>query len=433
MVTTLNRAQRFCSLLLGVVLMPAWTMAAIQPGQLAQALSNAEKGDTLTLEPGLFRGQYRIDTPLTLEGSPGTILDGNGDGTILTIAAPDVTVQDLLLRNSGRNLTDHESAIFIETPGRNTHIRRNRILAQGFGIWVDSAPDVLVERNRITGNTDIRSQDRGNGIHLHHVNGAMIRDNTVCRARDGIYINVSNGNTLAENRLCHQRYGIHYMYSNRNTVRGNRSWGNRTGYALMQSTRLDVIRNHAENDKGYGFLLNYITQSTLRDNTAVRIQASTAPGSTESIEGGEGKALFIYNSQKNRIHGNTFARTAIGIHMTAGSENNEIHGNSLISNRTQVKYVSNRAQEWSKDGRGNYWSDYMGWDIDDDGIGDVPYEPNDAVDRILWTYPMARVLMNSPAVELMRWVQSAFPILKPQGVKDSHPLMRPPETQDQQS
>ncbi|WP_198949331.1 nitrous oxide reductase family maturation protein NosD [Halovibrio salipaludis] len=413
--------------------MPAWTMAAIQPGQLAEALSNAEKGDTLKLEPGLFRGHYRIDTPLTLEGSPGTILDGNGDGTILTIAAPEATVQDLLLRNSGRNLTDHESAIFIETPGRNTHIRRNRILAQGFGIWVDSAPDVLVERNRITGNTDIRSQDRGNGIHLHHVNGAMIRDNTVCHARDGIYINVSDGNTLAENRLCNQRYGIHYMYSNSNTVRGNQSWGNRTGYALMQSTRLDVIHNRSENDKGYGLLLNYITQSTLRDNTAVRIQSSTTPGGTESIEGGEGKALFIYNSQKNRIHGNTLAQTAVGIHMTAGSENNEIHGNSLISNRTQVKYVSNRAQEWSKEGRGNYWSDYMGWDINDDGIGDVPYEPNDAVDRILWTYPMARVLMNSPAVELMRWVQSAFPILKPQGVKDSHPLMRPPETQDQQS
>ncbi len=360
-------------------------------------------------------------------------MDGGGEDTILTIAAPDVAVKALLLRHSGANLTQHDSAIFVAETARDAHIRANRIQARGFGIWVDSAPDVLIERNRITGNTEIRSQDRGNGIHLHNVNGAMIRDNTVCEARDGIYINVSDNNTLVGNRLCDQRYGIHYMYSNSNTVRGNRSWGNRTGYALMQSTDLEIINNRSENDKGYGFLMNYITESTLRGNSAVDVMASTIPDGTESIEGGEGKALFIYNSQKNRIHGNTFVHADLGIHMTAGSEDNEIHGNSLISNRTQVKYVSNRAQEWSKDGRGNYWSDYMGWDINDDGIGDVAYEPNDAVDRILWTYPMARVLMNSPAVELIRWVQSAFPILRPRGVKDSHPLMRPPETQDQQS
>ena len=408
-------------------------MAGIQPGNLAQALENADSGDTLELEPGLFTGHYRIDTSLTLQGSPGTIIDGDGEDTILTIAAPEVVVEDLLLRNSGGNLTNHDSAIFVTDAAREARIRSNRIQARGFGIWVDAASGVLIERNRITGNTDIRSQDRGNGIHLHNVNGAMIRNNTVCEARDGIYINVSDDNTLVGNRLCDQRYGIHYMYSNNNTVRGNQSWGNRTGYALMQSTNLEIINNRSENDKGYGFLLNYITQSTLRGNSAVDIKSSTVPDGTESIEGGEGKALFIYNSQQNRIHGNTFARTAIGIHMTAGSENNKIHGNSLISNRTQVKYVSSRAQEWSKDGRGNYWSDYMGWDINDDGIGDVAYEPNDAVDRILWTYPMARVLMNSPAVELMRWVQSAFPILRPKGVKDSHPLMRPPETQDEQS
>lgn len=416
-----------------MALIPARALADIEPGLLTEALDKAAHGDVLELDPGLYKGNFRIDKPVTLRGSPGTIIDGNGQGTPLTIAAPNVTVSDLLIRNGGANLTNLDAAIFIASDARDAHIHNNRVQARGFGIWLDKAPDVLVERNRITGDSTIRSQDRGNGIHLHNVNGAMIRDNTVCKARDGIYINVSDHNTLASNRLCNQRYGIHYMYSNSNTVQNNQSWGNRTGYALMQSTKLKIIENRAENDKGYGFLLNYITQSTIRGNVAIDIKDSTAPGSESSIEGGEGKALFIYNSQQNRLHNNIFARTAIGIHMTAGSENNGIHENALISNRTQVKYVSNRAQEWSKDGRGNYWSDYMGWDIDGDGIGDVPHEPNDAVDRILWTYPMARVLMNSPAVELMRWVQSAFPILKPRGVKDSHPLMRPPRTLEEQS
>lgn len=420
-------------LLLHVGLAPIWAIAGVQPGELADALENANEGDVLELDPGLYTGNFRIDKPLTLKGSPGTIIDGDREGTPLTIKAPDVSVRGLLIRNGGKNLTNHDAAVFIANAAENAHVQGNRIKARGFGIWIDGAADALVERNRVTGDDSIRSQDRGNGIHLHNVTGAMIRDNTVCEARDGIYINVSHNNTLASNRLCDQRYGIHYMYSNNNTIRRNQSWGNRTGYALMQSKQLKVIENRAENDQGYGFLLNYVTQSTLRGNVALNIQASTTPGSETDIEGGEGKALFIYNSQQNRIHNNQLARTAIGIHMTAGSEDNEIHENSLISNRTQVKYVSTRAQEWSKDGRGNYWSDYMGWDINGDGIGDAPYEPNDAVDRILWTYPTSRVLMNSPAVELMRWVQSAFPILKPRGVKDSHPLMRPPKTLEEQS
>ncbi|WP_258868224.1 hypothetical protein [Alkalilimnicola ehrlichii] len=61
-----------------------------------------------------------------------------------------------------------------------------------------------------------------------------------------------------------------------------------------------------------------------------------------------------------------------------------------------------------------------------DGIGDTPYEPNDAVDRLLWKYPLAKVLMNSPAIQVLRWAQRQFPVFRPQGVRDSAPLMRMP-------
>ncbi|WP_252406493.1 hypothetical protein, partial [Acinetobacter pittii] len=84
---------------------------------------------------------------------------------------------------------------------------------------------------------------------------------------------------------------------------------------------------------------------------------------------------------------------------------------------------ANREQEWSADGRGNYWSDYLGWDRDDDGLGDVAYEPNDNVDRLIWLYPQVRLLLNSPSIELLRWVQRAFPVVRSPGVRDSHPLM----------
>jgi len=86
--------------------------------------------------------------------------------------------------------------------------------------------------------------------------------------------------------------------------------------------------------------------------------------------------------------------------------------------------VQNLAQEWSAHGRGNFWSDYLGWDLDADGVGDVPFRPNDGVDVLLWKYPSARNLMSSPAVLLMRYVQRAFPVFTPPSVQDSHPLMK---------
>ena len=66
-------------------------------------------------------------------------------------------------------------------------------------------------------------------------------------------------------------------------------------------------------------------------------------------------------------------------------------------------------------------------DLDGDGIADAAYRPNDIIDRVMWTAPQARLLMTSPAVEVIRWAQSRFPATLPGGVVDSAPLMAPPE------
>ncbi len=399
--------------------------ARIAPGELAVALEQAQPGDWLHLEGGVHRGGVRITVPLRLTGDADAVLDGDGQGHVLVVAAPDVTVQALTLRNGGARIGDMDAAIFVEQEAQRVRLLGNRIHARGFGIWLDAASHALIADNRISGDTALRSQDRGNGIHLFNVNQAVVAGNTVWETRDGIYIDVSDDNRLLGNTLHDQRYGIHYMFSHHNQVIGNRTWDNRAGFALMASRNLLVVGNRAQGDENYGLLLNDITYSTIEGNTAIGIRHGTTPGTGRTITGAEGKAMFVYNSQHNTIRDNLLAGTDIGIHLTAGSEGNRIHRNALVNNRSQVMYVATREQEWSVDGLGNYWSDYVGWDLSGDGIGDVPHEPNDSVDRLLWTYPMARVLMNSPAVQLLRWVQREFPILRPSGVKDSAPLMRP--------
>ena len=66
------------------------------------------------------------------------------------------------------------------------------------------------------------------------------------------------------------------------------------------------------------------------------------------------------------------------------------------------------------------------FDLNGDGIADTAYRPNDLIDKVLWIAPQAKVLTNSPAVQVIRWAQSQFPALLPGGVIDSHPLVAPP-------
>jgi hypothetical protein len=55
----------------------AEVMVSPAPAALTQAIQNAAEGDTLVLQPGIYREQVRIEKKLTLRGNPGAVLDGS--------------------------------------------------------------------------------------------------------------------------------------------------------------------------------------------------------------------------------------------------------------------------------------------------------------------------------------------------------------------
>lgn len=391
---------------------------------LERAVSEAPAGEVLEVAPGTYRVHLRIDKPLTLIGEPGAVLDGGGSGDVVRIRSGKVVVRGFTIRNSGADLTVMNAGVFIERHTSDVTIKDNNLEHVLFGIYLDGPKDVRVIGNRIRGMVSLRSPDRGDGIHLWNDTGVTIRGNEIWDARDGIYIYVSNGNRIIGNTIHDLRYGVHYMYSQRNEISGNRTYATRAGYALMESSHLEVKGNTSDGDRDYGILMNYITYSTIEENTIRHVHGETGEGGL-LITGGEGKGLFVYNSEFNTFKANRIADCSIGIHVTAGSNHNLIFDNAFIHNRVQVKYVQNHVAEWSHDGRGNYWSDYLGWDLNGDGTGDKPYRPVGAVDVLLWKHPAARLLLNSPAVILLRYAQDQFPVLRPPSVQDSHPLMRP--------
>jgi nitrous oxidase accessory protein len=399
------------------------------PNALQDTLERAAPGARVVIPAGVHRANLVIDKPLELMGEPGAVLDGGGVGDVIRVRSADVTIRGLTLRNSGYDLTAMNSAIHAERGADNLLIEGNLMENVAFGVWMWHLSSPRVIGNRIRGNPAVRSQDRGDGIRLFNVEDGEFRGNDIRETRDGVYIDTSRKVEFRDNSFEDLRYGIHYMYSHDGRIIGNRTRGTRSGYALMMSRSLEVLDNRSEQDRNYGILMNFVTYSTIAGNRIHNVTGWSGSDETDHgvALGAEGKALFVYNSLRNAIRDNIFADSEIGIHLTAGSEENEIHGNAFLRNRVQVKYVANRPQEWSYDGRGNHWSDYLGWDRNNDGVGDRPYEPNDSIDKVLWKYPLAKLLMNSPAVEILRWVQSQFPVLRSPGVRDSHPLMRPPE------
>jgi len=386
---------------------------------LQTSINNAQAGDTLLIAPGHYIGNFIVNKPLTLRGDAPSnehiILDGNGTKDILRISAPHVTVDNLNFINWGDNLTDQNAAIYVEKQANYPIIKNNRLKGRGMGIYLDKSHFGKVLNNKIEGDNTMRPPNRGNGIQLVMVKGVEVRGNEVWHTRDGLYIISSNENQLVDNYLHDLRYGVHYMYSYTNVVSDNLTVNTRVGYALMQSKFLTIENNQAFNSNDHGMLLNFITKSTLKNNYISGVKQQRDP----SASGAEGKALFVYNSLFNTIEGNWFGQSQIGIHLTAGSEDNKIQGNNFINNPVQVKYVSSRDQDWN----GNYWSNYLGWDTNADGHGDVTFEPNDGIDKMLWQYPEAKLLMNSPAILTLRWVQREFPVLKPPGIRDHSPLM----------
>lgn len=404
--------------LIAAGLLPAaWASAAdiaVSAGgnQLVRAISTAAPGDRLILGPGRHKGPVILDQPVQVIGLPGrSVIEGNGEGHVIVARSPGITIRGVTVTGSGLLLQTQDSGIFLSREATGARVEDNKVLDNLIGVYVWGARDAIVRNNLIIGRKDLRLNERGNGVQIWNAPGAVIAGNDIRHGRDGIFVTTSKKNVFRNNRFRNLRFGVHYMYTNASEVIGNVSRGNHIGYAIMFSKRITVSNNISENDRDRGILFNYANRVQVRGNR---------------VTGGPEKCVFIYNSNKNKIEGNHFSNCKIGVHFTGGSERNAISGNAFVANRTQVKYVGTRWVEWSNRGRGNYWSDHAAFDLDGNGIADTAFRPNDLIDQILWRYPAAKLLTNSPAVLLLKWAQDVFPALHPGGVIDSAPLMTPP-------
>lgn len=379
------------------------------------AIDAASPGDTVVLE-GQFDERLVVNTSdvSVVAGDGGAVVDADSEGRIVTVDAENVTLEGLWLRDSGDDLDNEDAGVFVAGDADSTVLDGLYLTDITYGIWINGADDVVVRDSRIEGKPSVRRPtDRGNGIHLWETEGTTLRDNEITAVRDGIYFSWSSDVLAANNTMWAVRYGVHYMYSDGNRLVDNVAVDNDVGYALMVSKDLEVRNNTAvrnEGQSGHGILIKDIENSEIAGNVLV-----------ENANG-----LFVYNAQDNQIVDNLVLRNGVGIHHTAGSEDQFVAGNSFIGNDEAVLTTTSGVEVWNGTDRGNYWSDARTVDLDNDGTSEVRYRPAGLVEHLVGKHPQAAVFAESPAFDAVRLAESSFPVVEAPGIVDQHPLAESP-------
>lgn len=384
---------------------------------LQDALDNAQDGDVLTVSSGSYSGNVTIDKTLTIQGIGWPEIDGRGFGNVLTITAPGVKVSGLVIKNSGNKLNSEDAGIEVNAP--NVVIEGNRIENTLFGVYLKQAPHGLIRDNVITG-MDLEVQRRGDGIRVWYSSDTVIENNEVSLVRD-VVLWYSERLTVRNNNIHDGRYGLHFMYDDDALVVNNRLTGNSVGAFLMYSRRLQMIGNVVGDNRGpsgYGIGLKdlddaYVEGNLFADNRVGAYVDNSPRESKSTVE-------FVDN---------VFVLNDFGVRLMPSVKRNEYTGNSFVDNQEQVQVAgrgSLKENSWAVDGVGNYWSDYAGFDANNDGVGDVVYKSEKLFENLTDKHPNLRLLTFSPVTQAVDFAAKSFPFVRPEPkLTDPAPLTNP--------
>lgn len=384
---------------------------------ISQQIADAPAGAVIDIAPGTYREHIVIDKPLTLRGNGQATIDGSGSGDIVEITAENVKISGFVVRNTGIDL-DKENAGIRATAG-GAVIENNVLDDILFGIDLRQAPNSIVRGNKI-GGKKLDIARRGDGLRLWRCDNTLIENNTIHDGRDAI-LWYSKGIVVRGNTSHDCRYGLHLMYSDEVTVESNKLTGNSVGIYLMYSTGVKISNNEIIRNRGpsgYGIGLKETDQFSVTGNLIAGNRSGVY------IDGSP-----FTNKQPGEFSGNTIACNDIGFTFLPSAKNNELVGNNFIDNIDQVA-VSGRgnlsANRFWKGDNGNFWSDYTGYDQNNDGVGDFVHESQTLFENMMDKEPNLRLFLFSPAQQAIEFVGRAVPAVRPEAkFTDEVPLMRP--------
>ena len=374
---------------------------------IKSAIKLASDGDRIIIKNGIYKeGNIIIDKEIELKGENFPVLDGEYNTEIITVEADNVKINGLQIQHVGTSFMKDRAGIKVETQ-KNCVIENNKLIDTFFGIYLAHSTKCIVRGNIIEGTAE-QEYTSANAIHLWYCKEVIVENNVVSGHRDGIYLEFIERckiiNNISENNV---RYGMHFMFSDHNEYIKNIFRSNSAGVAVMFSNYITMTENQFLDNWGaasYGILLKEIKDSYLSGNI---FRANTV-------------GLYAEGSNRIKIENNTFEQNGWALKIMGNCEDLHITKNNFLSNTfelsTNSRYNYNVIEK-------NYWSEYTGYDLDKDGIGDIPHSPVNLFSYIVEYNPPAIILLRSLFIDLLDLAEKITPVLTPSTIYDSKPLI----------
>ncbi len=352
---------------------------------IKEGVALATDFDTLLVKKGTYREfNIVIDKPLTLMGEEFPVIDGEDQGEIITITSDNVTVDGLFIINVGTSYTSDYAAIRV-VKSKNFLIQNVVLEKLFFGIYLEKSQNGRVYHNNIVGDA-VEEFNSGNGIQLWYCQNIEVDQNIVQHVRDGIYLEFSDNITIKNNTSSNNvRYGLHFMFSNDDIYENNHFENNGAGVAVMFSKKIRMLNNVFRKNWGtasFGLLLKEINDAEISGNT---FEENTI-------------GINIEGSNRIAYENNGFIKNGWAIKVRGACYTNSFRNNNFLYNSFDISYNSKLNDNVFEK---NYWSNYTGYDLDKDGIGDVPYRPVKLFSYIVNRTPETIVLLRSLFMDII--------------------------------
>jgi nitrous oxidase accessory protein len=429
----------------------------VATADLEALVAEAEAGTTVVVPAGSYVTNLVIDKPLSLVAGGHVMLSGNGRGTVVTIDAPGTIVRGFHVTGTGGQIED---AAAIKVLADDVTVEGNTLDRFFTGIAVAGASGTRILDNTLVGAGQVLagaghatapgSADggsapgvtpspgtapsidpadphaghapgagpigQGDGISLWNSTRVLIRGNRIARVRDGVYLNYVDDALIDSNEVADSRYAIHEMFGSEHTIFGNRLVGNLSGLVSMYTGGVLAGRNTIVDSRsagtGFGVVLKDVGPLTLRENVIARNRIGLRAE-------GVGTGAAVAAVSHNRIGANL-----IGLSLAATNDIT-FSGNAFDGNVTQVQALEpgvGRHNQWFAEGYGNTWSDYAGFDLAGDGIGDVPHRASGVGQALLGAAPALEAYRTAPALRLLEGAQAAWDAAQEPVMEDPYPL-----------
>ncbi|HSO34172.1 MAG TPA: nitrous oxide reductase family maturation protein NosD [Labilithrix sp.] len=382
--------------------------------ELAAFVRDEDGPREIELLPQVYRGDLTIKRPVTIRGERLTVLEGSGSSTVVTVDAKDVTLENVLIRHSGRRHTAEDSGV--KAKGERIRVADVDIQDTLFGVSLEACKQCVVERAHVVGFGD-EAELRGDGIKLWEANDSVVRGCLVEHARD-LVVWYTRRATVEDTVVTGGRYGAHFMYAHDSVVRRSHFERNVVGIFVMYSMRLRVEENVLAGARGAaGIGLGF------KDSDAVQVRGNWLVANTVGT--------YLDNTPRTAadpvgFDDNLFALNDVAMRLNTSEAGLSFRGNDFHQNAEMIE-VDGGGDAMFVAMRGNHYSDYEGYDLDADGVGDVAYEVKALSSELTESRPSLKLFHGTAALGLVDAVARAMPMLASHKLLvDPAPLARRP-------